>query len=418
MMAQIRNPPQITEHIAMRLRHYIVVLSGKKNSRYPDHIIFTYNLYTEVWAKHKFSRRTQVPSISSRGCSATIGEDIYISCYTEPYHDSIFTLTQTERGCFVWNTVREKHWKQTPSPREYHTAWEHGGNFWIFGGQGPPPHVHHLMDYGDFNGSCNNQLLQFNIVLREWKNIHCFGAIPAPRKQHASTIVGDTVWLYGGRQKGPHAPLFDDLYQLDLHTHSWTMIKTGETKPPGCHRCMFNAVSGSQLILHGGRIAHAGGYYPICTWILDLPSCTWKRHKPSEPHRQANQNPGTSGLNKDVIIIGGISPDSRAASGHYYTTKDGCHVMLEPKCLQQLAMRAVFEHGAELPWKEHLPKKLIKLMDLNLVYIPPKTDKWVKIDTSYPSLVQPVSKTMCKMASQAMFCVISQLLYSYCVLFG
>ena len=89
-----------------------------------------------------------------------------------------------------------------PSPRVHHTAWEHGGNFWIFGGQGPPPiGPKQLADYGDFSGSCNNQLLQFNISLKEWKNIQCFGAIPTPRMQHASTIVGDfsvAVWRKAG----------------------------------------------------------------------------------------------------------------------------------------------------------------------------------------------------------------------------
>ena len=335
----------------------------------------------------------------------TIGEDIYISLFPNPFHrvndsTSMFRLTQCEKGYLVWDVIEEENSKQTPSPREYHSAWEHGGHFWIFGGQGPPPRdAHHLTDYGDFSGSCNNQLLQFNIDLRGWKNIQCFGAIPKPRMQHASTIIENTVWLYGGRQLPvwQNAPIFNDLYELDLDTLCWTMIQTGETKPPGCYECTLNALSGSQLVLHGGRQTHNSFLNGLTvwngTWILDLPSRTW-RHYEASMHNLRVHHTGTSGLNNDVIIIGGISPDSRAASGHYYATKDGCHVMLEPKHLQHLAMRAVFQHGVELPWKEHIPKKLIKLMDLNLFYVPPKTDKRGKIDTSSPSLVSPVSKTV------------------------
>ena len=88
---------------------------------------------------------------------------------------------------------------------------------------------------------------------------------------------------------------------------------------------------------------------------------------------------GTPGLNKDLIIIGAIKLDNR------FTTIR--HMKLEPKCLQQLAMTTVFEHRAELPCKEHLPKKLIELMDLEHFYVPPKTDKRITTDTSYPSLV-------------------------------
>ena len=102
----------------------------------------------------------------------------------------------------------------------------------------------------------------------------------------------------------PNARVFDGLYQLDLHTRIWTKIQTGETKPPKCYEFMLNALSGSQLVFHGSRKIH--DFPTICTWILDLPSRTWKRYKGcvlSPVVRHA----GTSGLNNDVITIGGIN---------------------------------------------------------------------------------------------------------------
>ena len=167
MMRQDINPPQITEHIVVRHKHYIVLLGGKNGYPEPDRVFFTYNLYTGEWRKCVFSKRTLIPYISSRGCGATIGEDIHISHFTKPYHrvnDSIWRLTRSEDGCLTWNIIREKFENRRPSPRKYHTAWEYGGNFWIFGGKGPKPlGVNQLKDYGDFSDSCNNQLLQFNI---------------------------------------------------------------------------------------------------------------------------------------------------------------------------------------------------------------------------------------------------------------
>ena len=77
------------------------------------------------------------------------------------------------------------------------------------------------------------------------------------------------------------------------------------------------------------------------TWILDLPSRSWKQ----------------LGLNNNIIIIGGSCDHA------YHMHKDKFHVMLEPKCLQELAMQTVFKHQAELPLKS-LPRKLCKRMDI------------------------------------------------------
>ena len=180
---------------------------------------------------------------------------------------------------------------------------------------------------------------------------------------HATTIVGDTVWLYGGTQNGRIKPVFDDLYQLDLHTLTWSIIHTGKTKPPGCWQCnSFNALSDGRLVLHGGRIAHNNKDTMDDAWILALPSCTWTRYKANPRVKHT----GSTGLNKEVILTGGLNPDLPTASGHYKLHKYVCHIMLEPKLLQQFAMKAVFVHQYELPWKERLPRTLIELMDVEL----------------------------------------------------
>ena len=71
------------------------------------------------------------------------------------------------------------------------------------------------------------------------------------------------------------------------------------------------------------------------------------------------------GINNNIIIISGIYPEENNdleldSSNMIWTPV--CNVMLEPKSLQQLAMKTVHRYRGQLPWK-CLPKKLIKLME-------------------------------------------------------
>ena len=60
-------------------------------------------------------------------------------------------------------------------------------------------------------------------------------------------------------------------------------------------------------------------------------------------------------MNGNVIILGGTQYEQLYNIIFY--------VMLKPKSLQQFAMKILYQHHDVLPWKQHLPKKLIHLMD-------------------------------------------------------
>ena len=176
------------------------------------------------------------------------------------------------------------------------------------------------------------------------KPFKCSGSIPLPRESHASTIIGDKVWLYGGHNI---AIVFDELYEVNASSLVWTHVQSGKTKPQGCVSCSLNAITHDQLLLYDG-----GTYHRTLsdTWILDLPSKTWKQYRPGDYHHRGHT--GSSGIYSNSIIIGG-----------YRSTVDSCDdhpatfcIMLEPKSLQQLAMQTIYKHHKALPW-QCLPKK-------------------------------------------------------------
>ena len=88
------------------------------------------------------------------------------------------------------------------------------------------------------------------------------------------------------------------------------------------------------------------------TWLMDLHTLKWRKH-PCHDHPR-NRHTGTLGVNKCVIIIGGLiltQTDDYTSISHFY-------VMLDPKSLKQLAMKTIYSKRSELTWM-CLPQKLI-----------------------------------------------------------
>ena len=223
------KPPQFFHHIAGRLDHFIVAVGRNSYSDIADHVPWTYNLYTEEWRKYMMPKSQPVPSNLSAACGAVIGKELYIyACYN--VGPDLWMLAQDANGDFTWNVVNVNPESQEPSPRGNASAWEYEGKMWIFAGYVGyvQPQKGYLNDYGDFEAPSTNQLLQFNIETKVWSNVKCLGDVPKPCSCHATTVRGDQVWLFG-EKNGLRA--FEEFYQLDMSTFTWTMIVTGHLKP-------------------------------------------------------------------------------------------------------------------------------------------------------------------------------------------
>ena len=134
-----------------------------------------------------------------------------------------------------------------------------------------------------------------------------------------------------------------------MHNLSWTQILLPQPIQKPDTRCSMNGTANNQLIFHG-IIDIQTDKTPV-TWILDLSSLSWRKHTVTVDHYRF-EHTGTTGLNNSVLIVGGN------ITSHQQNTHNSTFVIrLEPKSLQQLAMRIVYDHRAVLPWKL-LPKML------------------------------------------------------------
>ena len=371
------DEPELRFDVAVRLDHYILTFEGiacafdnkHQSPLLESRGIWKYNLYTEKWGMYLVPLRKIAPAVLADTTAVVIDNAVYMfggwdthemSCL--PIND-LWKLTKTPQECFEWTRITTDYHAalKTPSPCSRHTAWEYDKKLWVFGGAGSLDQEN-FTEHGNFaqfvsilDLRINNQLLCFHPSSNHWTNPKCFGTVPTPRSGHATTMVNGKVWLYGGRGVGFNT-IFDDFYELNMDSLTWTQIQIGEIKLPGFTSCTLNAITSSQLILHGGISAGAG--LSSDTWVLDLPSHSWRVYTSDKDHPRSSHS-ACIGLNNNVIIIGG-------KNSNVTNCLESCdsifHVRFEPKSLQQLAIQILYQSG--IPLMGLLPKKLTDLFDL------------------------------------------------------
>eukprot|EP01059_Diplonema_ambulator_P034656 TRINITY_DN7883_c0_g1_i1.p1 TRINITY_DN7883_c0_g1~~TRINITY_DN7883_c0_g1_i1.p1 ORF type:complete len:553 (+),score=70.35 TRINITY_DN7883_c0_g1_i1:267-1925(+) len=101
-------------------------------------------------------------------------------------------------------------------PRFYHTASQHNGKMYIFGG------CDNDMEFGD--------IWAYDSATHSWTQPVTTGSPPTPRYCHTSCVLGDDLYVFGGCQDNTN---YNDIYRLNLRTMEWTeLITTPQTQPP------------------------------------------------------------------------------------------------------------------------------------------------------------------------------------------
>ena len=357
------------DHVVVNVGHCILAFGGSMNEAcetenlLSNHVIWAYNLYTEKWKKFQISQNKTAPPEIYQPCAVAIGANVYmfggtISATTDDDEDTetneMWELSKTTQGSFMWREIEFRSDSEVPSPRSGHTGWSYDGNLWIFGGMGPDP-ISYLNVYGNFVFGIleyfNNQLLRFSPSMQQWSCVGTSGSVPAPRSAHAAAMHEDTTWVYGGC--GNDLDTLNDLYELNLRSLTWTKIDTPQPKPNGLTNSSLNVTANLQLIVHGGTECILVSASSACrdTWILDLPSLSWRRHSIQGYRRCCHT--GSLGINNNVIVIGG-----KGSLGNIRGVST-FKIMLESKSLQQLAMQVIHKHHHVLSL-ESLPKTILK----------------------------------------------------------
>jgi dynein heavy chain len=190
---------------------------------------------------------------------------VVIGGFTENGHVNEVWQLKLGAETFEWVKTKIGQEKYGPSPRWRHTATLMPGGKSIF----------------VFGGMCKKQRFNDGFLLSterfRWSkpSPEISGSVPAPRANHSATLVGDTIFFFGGYGGTGYArSMFNDLHSMDTKSFEFTKLTTSGTipDPRSNHVAVHVGAAQDQLFVLGGR-SFTGVYDDL--HVLDLESLKW-----------------------------------------------------------------------------------------------------------------------------------------------
>jgi len=184
----------------------------------------------------------------------------------------------------------------------------HDGMVYLYGGLtqfGQPPEV---------------ELMRYNPQDQSWMALETQGAPPVARGAHASVVIGQDLFVFGGRQDPGVQNLLADLWALDLASLTWRQLAAGGGPAARSDSVLVYDSVGHRLIIFGGNL---GGVVSNDTWAFDLETESWTQLDIPGPAvrslaigvflQENNQLLLHGGMNAQNVVlgdlwVGGLSP--------------------------------------------------------------------------------------------------------------
>jgi len=125
-----------------------------------------------------------------------------------------------------------------------HSAILHGNHLVLFGGTGVP-----------FGEAASNQLHACHLPTLEWSHIFCTGQLPICIYGHTMTVVGNSLYVFGGTTGWEYN---SDLHRLDLRSFVWDLVEVSGVRPDGRYRHEVASVGREMFVFGGGRSNEVG----------------------------------------------------------------------------------------------------------------------------------------------------------------
>ncbi|XP_048317963.2 tRNA wybutosine-synthesizing protein 2/3/4 [Ziziphus jujuba] len=144
-----------------------------------------------------------------------------------------------------------------PTPRLGHTSSLVGDSMFVIGGRADPEKI--LSD-----------VWVLNIAKKEWKLLECSGDAFPPRHRHAAAVVGPNIYVFGGLNNDTISSSF---HVLNTDNLQWQELLVSGKQP--CPRHSHSVVAfGSQLFLFGG---YSGEKALGDLYSFNLKTYQWKK---------------------------------------------------------------------------------------------------------------------------------------------
>lgn len=147
--------------------------------------------------------------------------------------------------CYDLNTLQSEnsHWtfitptSRSPPPRTNHTIVTYQDKLYLFGG------TDGKLWYSD--------TWVYDPLANSWSSLECTGFVPAPCEGHPATIIGDIMYVFGGRSAGGKD--LGTLSALKISARKWFSFQNMGPAPSPRSGHSMTAFGGHKILIMGGE---------------------------------------------------------------------------------------------------------------------------------------------------------------------
>ncbi|XAR55251.1 hypothetical protein NMG60_11035276 [Bertholletia excelsa] len=176
-----------------------------------------------------------------------------------------------------------------PGARSSHAITVVGQKAYVFGGEFRP------------RVPVDNALYVFDLNDLTWSVAEASGDVPPPRVGVTMAAVGDTLYVFGGRD-AEHKEL-NELYSYDTCAEKWTLISSGDVGPP--HRSYHSTAADSRRMYVFGGCGVAGRLNDL--WAYDVVDKAWIKFPGPGENCKPRGGAGLAVAQKKIWVVYGFS---------------------------------------------------------------------------------------------------------------
>ncbi|XP_047317079.1 nitrile-specifier protein 5 isoform X1 [Impatiens glandulifera] len=183
-----------------------------------------------------------------------------------------------------------------PGARSSHAITIVGEKAYAFGGEFTP------------RVPVDNKLYVFDLKQQIWSIIDATGDVPPPRVGVTMAAVGETIFVFGGRD-AQHKEL-NELYSFDTSTNQWSLVQSG---PP--NRSYHSMTSDDRRLYVFGGCGESGRLNDL--WAYDVMDKTWNKFPLPGEDCKPRGGPGLAVAEGRIWVVYGFTGEE-TDDVHYY----------------------------------------------------------------------------------------------------
>ncbi|XP_058751991.1 nitrile-specifier protein 5-like [Vicia villosa] len=147
----------------------------------------------------------------------------------------------------------------------------------------------------------DNKLHVYDLDTLTWSVADVSGSIPPPRVGVTMAAVGETIYVFGGRDV-EHKEL-NELYSFDTKTNTWALVSSGDIGPP--HRSYHSTTADDQHVYVFGGCGVAGRLNDL--WAFDVVDGKWVEFPSPGEACKGRGGPGLTVSHGKIWVVYGFA---------------------------------------------------------------------------------------------------------------